>query len=186
MSDAPPLVWLALGVCAAAQAQAFTVERSAARYLDRQYQCELTVRLDAPLERVVAVLRDYEGYPSLDARILDARVLERPEPDVVMLATTLRACFGPFCRNVRRIERVEEQPYSLAATTDAARSDVVFGETHTRIEHAEGGARVIYRTSITPGFWIPPIVGPRWMLRTLKEATLQLFVNVEKKAREAQ
>ncbi len=169
---------------AAAPAHAFTVEHSDTRYVEKQYRCELTVTIDAPLDRVEAVLRDYEQYPELDPRILQAHVLERPEPAVAMLQTTLRACFGPFCRNVKRIERVEESPGVLAATTDATRSDVKFGETRTALERIDSGStRVTYRTTIVPGFWIPAIAGRRWMLRTLEDATSNLFMNVEAKAR---
>lgn len=168
----------------AAAAHGFEIERSQTRYVNRRYQCELSIKLDAPLEKVEAILRDYERYPSLDTRILQARVLERPTADVALLETTLRACFGPFCRNVTRVERVEESMHALAATADPARSDVRFGETHTQLSVAEhGGTRVQYRTSITPSFWIPSIVGRRWMLNTLEEATGDLFMNVEIRAR---
>jgi hypothetical protein len=164
---------------------AFTIEQRAARYADRKYQCELTVRLEAPLERVEAVLRDYEAYPDLDSRILRARVIERPHENVAMLETTLRACFGPFCRNVNRIERVEAGSGSLDAVTDVTRSDMTFGETHTALEAIdEHSTRVTYKTSLTPGFWIPPFVGPRWMLNTLEDASSKLFMNVELRARE--
>jgi hypothetical protein len=170
---------------AAPAARAFEIEHSQTRYVNRRYHCELHVRLDAPLEKVQAVLRDYEHYPSLDTRILQARVLERPDPNVALLETTLRACFGPFCRNVKRVERVEESPNALAAIADPARSDVRFGETHTQLSPAEhGGTRVRYTTSITPGFWIPSIVGRRWMLNTLEDATGDLFMNVEMRARQ--
>jgi hypothetical protein len=171
---------------ATAPAHAFTIERSATRYADRQYQCELTLTVEAPVARVEEVLRDYESYRALDARILEARVIERPADNVAMLATTLRACFGPFCRNVKRIERVEEAPNALVAITDSARSDVKFGETRMRLEAASaGGTRITYSTRITPDFWIPPLVGRRWMLSTLDQATRELFRNVEKRAKEA-
>jgi hypothetical protein len=164
--------------------QAFQVEHAEARYADRQYQCELVATLDAPPQRVEQVLRGYEEYPQLDSRILVSRVVDRPEANVALLETMLRACFGPFCRNVKRLERVEELPYGMSATVDAARSDVRFGETRTELAPTEsGGTRVTYRMRVVPGFWIPPLVGRRWMLRTLQDATKQLFRNVESKAR---
>jgi hypothetical protein len=173
-------------VLCAPPARAFEIEMIQTRYAQRQYQCELRVRLDAPIERVEAVLREYERYPALDARILRARVLERPAANVAVLETTLRACFGPFCRNVRRVERVEESPHALSATADPARSDVRFGETHTELSALkEGGTLVSYRTRITPAFWIPPIVGRHWMLGTLEHATSELFRNVELQAQES-
>ena len=182
----PPLPLFAAVSLWAGAAGAFEIEHSETRYVDRRFQCELNVRLDAPLDKVEAVLRDYERYPSLDTRILQARVLERPAPNVVTLETTLRVCFGPFCRNVTRVERVEEPQHALAATADPSRSDVKFGETRTQLSPDEnGGTLVHYRTSITPWFWIPSIVGRRWMLRTLADASGDLFMNVEMQAKKA-
>jgi hypothetical protein len=173
---------MALG--AALPSYAFTIERSEARYVDQQYQFELVAMIDAPVERVEAVLRDYPHYSKLDTRILDSTVLERPEDNVAILATTVRACFGPFCRNVKRVERVEETPLGLTAKADATRSDVKSSETRTELSVTESGTRVTYRTTIVPDFWIPAFVGRRLMLRTLEEATINMFTNVEKLAAE--
>lgn len=172
-------------VSCTAAAHAFQVERSETRYANRQYQCELRIRIDAPLERVQAVLRDYAAYPALDPRILQARVLERPADNVAVIETMLRACFGPFCRNVKRVERVEESDGTLIATADPSRSDVRFSETRTMLSPADGGTLIEYHTRVTPGFWIPSIVGRRWMLNTLEDATSDLFMNVEMQAKKA-
>ncbi|HEX4972590.1 MAG TPA: SRPBCC family protein [Steroidobacteraceae bacterium] len=181
------VVLLASASLWAAAAGAFEIEKSETRYADRRYQCELSVKLDAPPDKVQAVLRDYERYPALDTRILQARVLERPEPNVAVLETTVRVCFGWFCRNVTRVERVQESEHSLAATADPSRSDVKFGETSTQLSPDEnGGTLVHYRTSITPAFWIPAVVGRRWMLRTLEDASGDLFMNVEMRAKKEQ
>lgn len=166
-------------------AAALEVERSEARYTNKRYEFELVAMLDAPIERVAAVLKDYEHYPDLDPRILNAKVLERAGGDVVILATTLRACFGPFCRNVKRVERVEESPQGLAAVADPARSDVRFGETRTVLSTEGARTKVSYHTSMTPSFWIPAIVGRRLMLSTLEDATHDLFANVEERAKGA-
>lgn len=168
-----------------APVQAFTIETSEARYVDEQYQFEMVAMIDAPIEKVEAVLRDYRHYSQLDKRILDAQVLERPEHNVAILATTVRACFGPFCKNVKRVERVEEAPKTLTATTDAARSDVKSGLTRTQLTTTPTGTRVTYRTTIVPDFWIPAFVGRRLMLHTLEEATVNMFTNVEKIAGDA-
>jgi polyketide cyclase/dehydrase/lipid transport protein len=169
----------------AGAAGAFEIEHSETRYADKRFQCDLNIRLDAPLDQVEAVLRDYEKYPALDARILEARVIGRPAPNVAMLETKLRVCMGWFCRNVNRVERVEESQHALAASADPSRSDVKYGETRMQLSPSEnGGTLVHYRTSITPAFWIPSVVGRRWMLRTLEDATSDLFMNVEIKAKQ--
>ena len=162
---------------------AMEAEQIQSEFGDKQFRCELVAVLNAPAAAVEAVLRDYDAYPELDRRILEARVIERPSETTAMLETTLRACFGPFCRRVRRVEAVEEAPNTLTAVADPERSDVRFGETHTVIEQVnETQTRVTYRTRLTPDFWIPAFGARGWMLRTMEKATITLFENVEARA----
>ncbi|HVF18141.1 MAG TPA: SRPBCC family protein [Steroidobacteraceae bacterium] len=173
-----------IGMLGCTSASAFEVQRAEAVFVDEEYRFEMTALLDASVDAVEPVLRDYEGYKALDPRILEARVIERdPAQHIATLETTLRACVGPVCRNVKRIERVEESPGGLIATTDAARSDMKLGETRMTLEKTEDGrTRVIYRTRLKPDFWIPALVARRIMLETLEDATIDLFRNVEKRA----
>lgn len=164
---------------------AFELQHAEASYVDEEFRFEMTAVLDAPAEYVERVLRDYENYRHLDSRILDAKVIERSEADhVATLATTLRACFGPICKSVKRVERVEESPLALLAITDAKRSDMKFGETRMQLTDShDGRTHVSYRTRLKPDFWIPALVARRMMLRTLEDATIELFQNVEKRAK---
>jgi hypothetical protein len=164
-------------------ARAFTIEHSEARYADKRFHYELVVTLDAPIDRVDEVLRTYTDYPALNRRILNAAVLERPAEGVVTLETTVKVCFGPFCRNVKRVERVQESKYVLLAVADPERSDVKFSETRSELSPAlHGSTRVKYVTSVVPDFWVPPLGGRRMMLKMLETETSDLFMNVEAKA----
>lgn len=166
-------------------AGAFNIERSEARYVDKHFRYELVVTLDAPIDRVDEVLRDYADYPSLNHRILEAKILERPAPDTVTLETTVEVCFGWFCRNVTRVERVQESKYQLLAVADPERSDVKFSETRSELSAGHhGGTRVKYVTNVVPGFWVPPLGGRRMLLRMLENETRDLFMSVEQKARQ--
>jgi hypothetical protein len=167
-------------------AAAFELESAEAAFIEEEYRFEMSAVLDAPVQSVEAVLRDYEAYKTLDARILEARIIERsPDQRATILATTLRACIGPICRNVKRIERVEESPLGLVATTDSSRSDMKFGETRMQLANADSGrTRVTYQTRLKPDFWIPALIARRMMLTTLEDATIELFQNVEKRAQQ--
>jgi hypothetical protein len=182
------LIVVGLGALLSHSAAAFELTFAEATYVEDEYRFEMTAVLDAPVGYVETVLRDYESYKSLDARILEARVLSRSQqPRVAMLETLLRACFGPICKNVKRVERVEEVPLGLVATTDPTRSDMKFGETRMRLSEADGGrTQVSYQTRLKPAFWIPALVARGIMLRTLEDATIELFQNVEKRARHPQ
>jgi hypothetical protein len=102
------------------------------------------------------VLRDYEKYPrSIDASCRRACSSARPERGRCC-RTTLRVCIGWFCRNVNRVERVEESQHALAATrrSEPQRREVRRDAT-AALAGEHGGTLVHYRTSITPAFWIP-------------------------------
>jgi hypothetical protein len=184
-TDGLRMLLAATALLSAPAAGAFNIEHSEARYVDKHFRYELVVTLDAPIERVDAVLRNYDDYSSLNHRILSSRVLDRPAPDVVTLETTVEVCFGWFCRDVTRVERVQESKNGLFAVADPERSDVKFSETRSELSPGPDGAtRVRYETNVVPDFWVPPIGGRRMLLRMLETETRDLFMNVELKARQ--
>lgn len=165
-------------------ALAMDVQRLDVRYRGDRYVVELEALLDAPAESVGAVLKDYERYPDLDARILESR-REVDEDGSLRLLTRLRGCVGTLlCRSMRRVETLEETPDELIATAVPEESDVRFGRTHSHWEARADGTALTYHLEITPKFWIPPFIGRRMMIRTLREGTISLFRNVERAARE--
>jgi uncharacterized membrane protein len=185
-SDWPRLApFVAALLLSAPAARAFDIEQSEARYVDKHFRYELTVTLDAPIDRVDEVLRNYADYPSLNQRIRSSKILERTAPDEVVLETTVEVCFGWFCRDVTRVERVQESKYTLLAVADPERSDVKFSETRSVLSTTHHGTtRVTYVTDVIPGFWVPPVGGRRALLRTLETETRNLFMNVEQKAQQ--
>jgi hypothetical protein len=120
----------------------------------------------------------------LDTSILESKVLNRPDEATAMLYTKLRACSGPFCRTVKRVERVHESAFELLAVVVPEESDVLSGRTHTVLQTLDGHTRVRYQTTVSPKFWVPSIIGRPLMLRTLREASLDLFRRVEARAKQ--
>ena len=164
-------------------AHAFEIEHVETKYQDKQYRLALTMVIDAPIAQVQTVLRDYEHYPQLDSRILEAKVMRREADNELLLYTKLHACFAVFCRNVKRVERVSERDGDLHATVLPEQSEVGSGETRTQLfAVTTTQTRITYTTGIAPGFWIPSFVGRPLMLRTLREASIELFRNVERRA----
>lgn len=177
----------AMGTLVATTASAIDVERADTRFHDGRYELEFEATLDAPTPEVQRVLRNYVLYPKLDARVLDAKVLERPTANEVLLFSRIRVCLAAiFCRRVERVERVEERTNELLATALPDRSDVKFGMTQTQLSTtAASTTRVVYRTQIEPKFWVPRVLPKRAMLNTLRDATIDLFTQVEKNAQHA-
>jgi hypothetical protein len=161
---------------------ALEVQRADAVYAEQQYRLDLTLTVTAPLARVESVLRDYARYPTLDERILEAKVLERIGEHRVLLFTKLRACFGLICRTVKRVEQVDQAANELVALVIPERSDMRAGMTRTVLTADGDRTHISYVTHLAPNFWVPSVLGRPMMLRTLREASIELFRNVERQA----
>jgi hypothetical protein len=177
-----PRLACALTLLASASAQAFDVERLETGTDGERYTVTLEAVLQAPAPAVLSVLRDFAGYPRLDARILESRVLESNGSDT-LLYTRIRGCVGSvFCRTMARVEWVKATEQGLEATVVPARSDVRYGLTVVQVSADGAATRVVYALKMEPKFWMPRwLVGPL-IQRTLREGTLSMFDNVERAA----
>jgi len=151
-------------------------------YVKGEYRLVMDISLAARADRVEQILRDYAQYKALDSRILDAHIVQRPQPNVVQLFTRIRVCFSFLCRNVDRVESVEERPLELLATVIPDKSDAERGSTHAVLLAEGDHTRVQYTSSIVPKFWVPALFGRNMMLHTLRDATLSMFEHIEKLA----
>jgi hypothetical protein len=154
-----------------------------ATYADGVFQVSFEGVLDAPAPSIEAVLFDYARYRQLDPRIKSAESLG-PQPDGSQLVRTLiNACAGPFCRTVKRVERVQHEPGLLLATVVPELSDMSRGVASTRFQAMGERTLVIYHAEFEPDFWVPGLVGHYFGVRALRASIVQMFGNVEHAAR---
>lgn len=177
-------ILLLLCTAVATGADAMTIEYLNVSEQEHAYVVEFGAVLDATPDAVMAVLKNYTGYPELDGRVEEAR-LEGELSGRPLLYTRLRGCVGSvFCRAMERYEVLTEQGYLLVAEVIPGRGDVARGRTETRLERRGKGTHVSYSTSFEPAFWIPRWVVRSAMRRTLEEGTRNMFANVESIAQE--
>jgi hypothetical protein len=98
------------------------------------------------------------------------------------LRTRIHACEAFFCRNVTRVERVEAGPGNLVATVIPELSQLRRGLTRTTWQPVDAGTRVRYEAQFEPDFWVPGFIGRQFAGHSLRESTLELFSNVERRA----
>ena len=79
-------------------AYALEIERLDVSYASGRYRVDAVAQVDASPRAVFAVLTDYEHLDQLDPKVLGSRVLERPEPNVAVVWTRVRACVAFVCR----------------------------------------------------------------------------------------
>ncbi len=176
------LLLLPLAVLAA-EIDHVTIEKDGPRY-----RLEGEVMVEAPIDAVYRVITDYDALERLDKGILESRLVERLDDNSALVYTRLAGCVVFFCRKIDRIERVEETPPVgiVAVVVPADDGDVRYERSSWELGEADGGTRIVYRTEIEPGFWIPAVIGPPLVRNVLRRRVAATLVNLEQAAVEDQ
>ncbi len=175
------LAWLQLAAWPAHALSPLVLEVTVAAGI---YRVKFDALLEAPVEGVGRVLQDYAGYAALDPRIRSSKVIGVAPDGASLLKTRIRACAAFFCRDVQRVERVTFDDGVLVAEALPERSDMRSSLARTEWQAAGDRTRVRYEAEFTPDFWVPAVVSRGYAGRMLRESVLELFENVEERARE--
>jgi hypothetical protein len=148
------------------------------------YRIAFDVLLHAPAARVRTLLTDYPGLVRVNPVIKRVIVLTRPDAPRLRMRVLTRACFWFFCRTLAHVQEVREAPDgAFIAEVLPHLSDFRYGKMIWRLLPAEGNTRLQFRGDIVPAFWVPPVLGPRFIKRKLREEVLETARAVEILAR---
>lgn len=146
-------------------------------HADGRYRLRFEVRLDADPGQVRRRLTDYDHLDRLSDLIVASRRLPDGAGGAVRVHQRLRACVLFLCRSVQRVLEVETSDNGdILTRTDPSASDFEHGEETWQIRAEGRGARLHYRASLTPGFFIPPLIGP-WLLKSRLREELETITH---------
>ncbi|MCU7959974.1 MAG: SRPBCC family protein [gamma proteobacterium symbiont of Bathyaustriella thionipta] len=152
---------------------------------DKQYQLMLDVSLAAKPDSVWQVLTDYQQLHRLSERIILSRI-EQPG-EIPLVRTQVHACVLFMCRDVTQMQLMQKLAhYELQATMQAEGSDFSSGLSYWKLSAEGTGTRLWFRARFTPSFWVPPVVGPWAIQRSLKQDALQTAERLEQTAQQAE
>lgn len=170
---------LTAGAACAEELQALEVAR---RY--GEYRIHADAILDAPADRVLVLLTDYAGLGRLNPAIRRAERLPDPRPGVARVRTVVESCVLLFCRELVRVEDVHAVgPGRLQATILPGAGDFESGVTLWRLLALEDGrCRLVYQSRLRPAFWVPPLIGPAMIRRSVDRGLRTTLHNLERLA----
>ncbi len=150
------------------------------------YQVQAVVYLAAPPQAVYAVLTDYEHFTRISASIVESRRVQQLDADDTLVYTDTRFCALFFCRHVKEMQKVTRTPpLDIASVVLPEQSDNVKSGSATLHMEAEGeGTLLHWQIQLQPGFWVPPLIGPLLVERSLKTEGHRSAAGVERLARE--
>jgi hypothetical protein len=71
-------------------------------------------------------------------------------------------------------------PYQqITATVEPDLSDVDYGVEQWQLHQHEAGTVLIYTHVVEPGFWVPPVLGPWALRRSLRRDALSAAEHIE-------
>lgn len=187
MPATPKLIMVALaaGLVASLAASATIRELEISRE-DGRYELVADTYLAAPPQAIFDVLVDYERFNRISSVYKEFGYLE-PQPDgTPTVYTLMEGCVLFFCKELRRVETLEaREPYFIKTTTLPGKSDFEHSVSEWHLEPQGEGTNVVYMLEMEPDFWVPPVVGPWLLKRTLMKGGTTAVKRIERIARKA-
>ena len=176
---------LVLGASALAGAAAID-ELDVTRQQGR-YSLQANARLDATPESIYAVLTDFDdnAYSRISRAYKESRYLEPAADGTPLVYTRLEGCAMWHCMTLERTERLETKaPYWIKSTTLPEGSNFKYSTSEWALEPDGDGTKMIYKLEMEPDFFVPPVIGPWYLKRTLSQGGIRAVQRIERLARE--
>jgi len=175
------LATLASTTCNAAQINSLAVTHH-----DGGFYIKLDAVVDAPTQRVYAVLSDYARLGKLNPVIAAMSVQKTPNGQGDRVRSVIETCIWFFCRQIVQVEDVSEpDPNTIVARIVPGAGDFESGSCYWRVTNEGSRTRLHYEATRVAAFWIPPLIGPWAINRTVREqfessiATLEHVANLQ-------
>jgi len=179
---------LVLGVLVVAvSAIAATIESIDVDHDGNLYRLHAETLLDASPEAITAVLLDYERFGRISSVYKEYGYLD-PLPDgTPVVFTRMEGCLLFYCKSMTRVERLEAaSPGHIRTVTLPDRSDFKSSISEWTFKQEASGTRMIYTLEMEPDFFVPPLIGPPILKRTLRRGGGDAIDRIEQLAKAVQ
>jgi len=159
------LASLGQGTALAAQIDAITVTQR-----DDGFSIVFDAVVDAPARQVYAVLSDYARLGKLNPVITAVSVESAPAGRGERVRSVIKSCVWFFCRQIVQVEDVvEPDADTIVAQIVPGAGDFASGSCFWRVSGEGLRTRLHYEAVRVSAFWIPPLIGPWAIRRTVRE-----------------
>jgi hypothetical protein len=133
------------------------------------YVFESEAWFDTDVESLYAVFLDYDLSTRFSSAIVEARNEPPGDDGRPRFYVRNEGCVLFFCKSFERYGWIEAAPgREIRASADAELSDFHFSDETWTFAAGDDGTTVHYRVEFQPKFWVPPVIGPWVIGRTLR------------------
>jgi hypothetical protein len=147
---------------------------------NKRYYLKSEAWFDASAEELYRVLTNYELFRKFTSAIVESGNVEPDEQGRPRFYTRMEGCLLFWCQSYLRQGHLELKPsHDVVAITDPEQSDFKFSQERWELKEESDGTRMIYSFEMEPDFWVPPLVGPYVIKRSLRRGGADAVDRIE-------
>ena len=175
------LLLLSLAVNAA-ELRDISVEKN-----EKRYSLASKTYFDVDAEELYQVLIDYDLFTRFTSAFAESRNRDPDEQGRPQFYTRMEGCVIWWCKSFERNGYLLLTPsIEIIAIIDPETSNFDYSHERWRLQREGEGTLLIYEFEMEPGFWVPPVIGPYIIKRTLRSSGSDAVDRIEAIAQEKQ
>jgi hypothetical protein len=182
-----PATVAAGALVAGAAAVAATIDELDVERNRGRYSLEAEAYLAATPESIYAVLTDFDDnrYSRISRAYKESRYLPPASDGTPIVYTRMEGCALWHCMSLERTERLETKaPHWIKSTTLPEGSNFKHSTSEWVLARDGDNTKMTYKLEMEPDFFVPPVVGPWYLKRTLSQGGQRAVVRIERLARQ--
>jgi hypothetical protein len=141
---------------------------------DQRFHIDMRVAIDAAPVQVFRALQDYAAMPRYNPDLRAVRIEPTSAPNRVRLFTTIHTCVLLFCKTMHQEQLMTATAHATGGLLEAElipHSGAFSGQGHWLVQpcEAQRSACLDIQLELVPQFWVPPVLGPWLIRRTMYE-----------------
>lgn len=159
----PALLGFSAFVCSA-ELRDVVVDRD-----EDHYQLNSSAWFDVSPDALYAVLTNHDLFKKFTSAIAESRNVEPDEEGRPQFHSRMEGCVLLWCQSfVRNGHLLLEPKTEIIAISNPDESDFKLSRERWQLVPEGGGTLLIYEFEMIPDFWVPPVIGPYFIVRSLR------------------
>lgn len=152
---------------------------------NKRYRLYSEVEFNASREALYDLLIDYEKFDKFTSAIVESNNKVPDEKGRPGFYARMEGCVVWFCKSFIRNGYLLLTPITeVVAIAIPEESDFKFSRERWQLIPNGEGTLMIYDFEMEPAFWVPPVIGPYFIQRTLKRGAHRAVDRIERLALE--
>jgi ribosome-associated toxin RatA of RatAB toxin-antitoxin module len=147
---------------------------------NKRYRLYSEVQFDVGPKALYELLIDYEKFDKFTSAIVESKNIEPDERGRPGFYARMEGCVLLFCKSFIRNGYLLLTPIAeIVAIANPEGSDFKFSRERWQLIPDSNGTLMIYDFEMEPAFWVPPVIGPYFIQRTLRRGAHRAVDRIE-------